>query len=263
MRPRRHDLPITRPWALVPGTHAIDGYSLVEVTRRTKRFTEFRHSSGMEGRTTTRGLWDFETREAAEAELAKLEQIWRAPIALSLRPPDMSVSPKDQGEIGRLAADAGWRSVAGFPDYWVHSDGRVFSLHSDAYLRPYEVKGYLKVSLHGGGRRRVASVHLLVAEAFHGPRPDGLECAHLDGNAKNNCADNLAWVTKQENEAQKIAHGTAIAGEKSHHAKLTNAQAEIVRAAFRRPLKRRELGELVGVSETAIEQLLRGDTYNG
>lgn len=40
----------------------------------------------------------------------------------------------------------------------------------------------------------------LVAEAFHGPAPfDRAVVMHLDENAANNRADNLAWGTQREN----------------------------------------------------------------
>ena len=41
--------------------------------------------------------------------------------------------------------------------------------------------------------------HKLVCTAFHGERPEGYECDHIDGNNLDWCADNLRWVTKVEN----------------------------------------------------------------
>lgn len=45
-------------------------------------------------------------------------------------------------------------------------------------------------------------VHRLVCEAFHGPAPDGERwpvVMHVDENAVNNRASNLAWGTQSEN----------------------------------------------------------------
>jgi hypothetical protein len=40
----------------------------------------------------------------------------------------------------------------------------------------------------------------LVCEAFHGPNPAGKPvCMHMDENAANNRANNLAWGTQSEN----------------------------------------------------------------
>ncbi len=41
--------------------------------------------------------------------------------------------------------------------------------------------------------------HKLVCTAFHGPRPEGCECDHVNGNNLDWSADNLRWVTKVEN----------------------------------------------------------------
>ena len=41
--------------------------------------------------------------------------------------------------------------------------------------------------------------HLLVAHAWLGPRPAGCQCDHINGNLLDWCADNLQWVTPQEN----------------------------------------------------------------
>ena len=41
--------------------------------------------------------------------------------------------------------------------------------------------------------------HVLVCTAFHGERPEGYECDHIDGNKLDWSANNLRWVTKEEN----------------------------------------------------------------
>ena len=41
--------------------------------------------------------------------------------------------------------------------------------------------------------------HTLVCTAFHGPRPEGYECDHINGNNMDWSASNLRWVTKMEN----------------------------------------------------------------
>ena len=64
--------------------------------------------------------------------------------------------------------------------------------------------GYVTVNLCKGNRYRSFDIHRLVAIAFL-DNPDGLlEVNHIDENKKNNCIENLEWVTKQQNEK----HGT-------------------------------------------------------
>jgi hypothetical protein len=53
----------------------------------------------------------------------------------------------------------------------------------------------------------VRYVHSLVAEAFIGPRPIGLEVRHLDGDSTNNAVDNLRYGTHAENMQDRVKHG--------------------------------------------------------
>lgn len=91
--------------------------------------------------------------------------------------------------------------------------------------------GYKTVHLYRNGKCRSTVLHIIVAEAFHGPRPSPHhEVRHLDGR-KDNCAENnLKWGTKQENEDDKLAHGTRTRGEKSNAAKLSTAQVIEIRS---------------------------------
>lgn len=42
-------------------------------------------------------------------------------------------------------------------------------------------------------------IHTLVADAFIGKRPTGLQINHIDGNKHNNVASNLEYCTRKEN----------------------------------------------------------------
>lgn len=69
--------------------------------------------------------------------------------------------------------------------------------------------GYRVVHLRDGrGRRRLVRVHVLVAEAFKGPRPPGKVVRHDDGNSHNDQASNLLYGTQGENILDSVRHGT-------------------------------------------------------
>jgi hypothetical protein len=48
-------------------------------------------------------------------------------------------------------------------------------------------------------KRRTYKVHSLIAEAFIGKRPVGLDVSHKDGDATNNAPDNLLYETRKDN----------------------------------------------------------------
>jgi hypothetical protein len=68
--------------------------------------------------------------------------------------------------------------------------------------------GYLRAVLYGDCRKISKRVHQLVMLAFVGPRPEGLETRHLDGNKLNNILTNLVYGTSSENRFDTVRHGT-------------------------------------------------------
>ncbi|WP_167757036.1 NUMOD4 motif-containing HNH endonuclease [Amycolatopsis sp. CFH S0078] len=82
--------------------------------------------------------------------------------------------------------------------------------------RTYTGHGYEQLRLCRDGNNPLHFVHVMVCEAFHGPRPEGMEVRHLDGDSRNNRADNLAWGTQSENMYDRVRHGTHHQAIKTH-----------------------------------------------
>jgi hypothetical protein len=102
-----------------------------------------------------------------------------------------------------------WRLIRREPGYKVSSRGRVRSVprtlsdgrgHGGQMLRPKEdADGYLMVKVAG----RWVHVHVLVLEAFHGPRPPGMEGCHGPGGRQDNRAEVLRWDSHRANDPDK------------------------------------------------------------
>jgi hypothetical protein len=113
-----------------------------------------------------------------------------------------------------------WLPVVGAEGrYEVSNLGRVRSLLRKApqVLKPSTgTHGYLTLYIYVDGRRRMRSVHQLVAEAFIGPRPDGVDVRHLNGVKADCRAANLAFGSRSQNMLDAVGHGQNVNSQKTH-----------------------------------------------
>lgn len=109
---------------------------------------------------------------------------------------------------------AEWRAIPSFPEYEVSDLGQV--RRGERLLsQSFNARGYPRVTLSLLGKPKTRVVHALVAEAFLGARPKGMQICHNDGVKTNNSVLNLRFATAKENEADKAAHGTKAKGSRN------------------------------------------------
>ena len=117
---------------------------------------------------------------------------------------------------------------------------------------------YFHFSANDGMRRKNVLVHVQVALAFLGPRPNGLFVCHNNGNCQDNRVINLAYKTHSENMLDKILHGTSSRGQRHHHVRLT---AEIVLLIRASDLTDQQLAKQYGVAKETITRARSGHTW--
>jgi len=156
-----------------------------------------------------------------------------------------------------------WRPVVGWERFYrVSNFGRIYSLHQTGRLTigMRIGDGYRIVKLRDGARRGHRSVHLMVLDAFVGPRPAfNYEGCHNDGNPENCRLDNLRWDTAKANQADRIAHGTDCRGEKCPVAKLTDSIVRQIRLSPEIPAS--EWAKQLGVDKGTVKSARRGATW--
>lgn len=104
--------------------------------------------------------------------------------------------------------------------YEVSSLGRVARVRKggERAVRVASVRNrYLGVNLPTPTGTRTVKVHHLVAAAFHGERPAGLQANHKDGDRFNNRASNLEWVTRERNLEHYLTELVARRGGSCRH----------------------------------------------
>jgi len=158
-----------------------------------------------------------------------------------------------------------YRAVGGFEGYRVGSDGSVWSRwayngHQPRCLgetwRPLKPQpdgdGYLALNLYRGGRPHRRKVHLLVLEAFAGPRPDGMEGCHCNGILTDCSAWNLRWDTPSANQRDRVTHGTDSRGGRNGNVRLTEDAVRSIRNALAAGATKKGLAEMHGVAPSTI-----------
>lgn len=138
-----------------------------------------------------------------------------------------------------------WLPVREFPDHYeVSSLGRVRNVGT--YHRSFTGKirkphiarnGYPMYLLSVKSRYNMRLAHRLVADAFLGPIPEGMQVNHKDGNKANCRVDNLEIVTNGENRAHSyrvlgVKPNAAPKGIANCNATLTFDQIQEIRAKY-------------------------------
>lgn len=132
-------------------------------------------------------------------------------------------------------------------DYEITKEGQVINKRNGHLLKPQpNGKGYLRVSIGG----KLQFVHRLVAQKYV-PNPENKEQVnHKDGNKLNNSADNLEWVSNQENRDHAVKNKLHLQGEQCPWSKLNWEKVEFIRE--HREMEDWDLVDLFNVSRSTI-----------
>lgn len=107
------------------------------------------------------------------------------------------------------------KPIKDFPDFYISNLGNVYRKKKGNLTKVAQRKnkfGYFRVGLSGGTKRETGdcknqgksklfqrNVHVLVAEAFLGQKPNGYQVDHIDNDKSHNYITNLRYVTPKEN----------------------------------------------------------------
>jgi hypothetical protein len=168
-----------------------------------------------------------------------------------------------------------YRLIEGWPGYRVGSDGSLWTCkprggkrrsipgHEWREMRPrLQPTGYLRAILCQKKKTWHPFMHKLVMLAFVGPVPNGMECAHNDGNRVNNCLSNLRYDTRLNNAHDKIRHGTVLRGRDFPQAKASPEIVRVIRAAIAGGESAVSVGKRFGMDNTTIGRIARREAWS-
>jgi Holliday junction resolvase RusA-like endonuclease len=151
------------------------------------------------------------------------------------------------------------KKVPGTEMIWADSNGDVWSTASGFWRKLTEsvtYYGYRQVNFKKNGKHFTTGAHRLVAAAFHGPCPDGMECMHLNDNPSDNRPVNLKWGTKEENNREKRYPQTYAPHLTPDH------RTEIIRLKKEEKWSHTRIANFFGITYHQVALLLSGRTYN-
>lgn len=153
-------------------------YTLTEdgkvFSRKTKRFLR---------PTVNKCVRLYNTYTSKQVSIAKLVKEHFAPT--------LPILPEQPAIDGRTT-----KVVLGYPDYTITATGKVFDTRRKCVQQPSSM-GKIVLVNREERTSKITMVAQLVAETFIAPSPGPYtRIRHLDGNKKNNHADNLCWVQK-------------------------------------------------------------------
>lgn len=119
---------------------------------------------------------------------------------------------------------------------------------------------YPRVSLCRKGSKRTVNVHSIVARAFLGERPEGMEVNHRDGDRCNCAASNLEYVTSSENKLHTFHLGRKPVGSAHHGAILNEEMVRRMKMRLREERPGRVSREF-GVNISTLYSIIHGKSW--
>lgn len=150
--------------------------------------------------------------------------------------------------------------------YFATRDGQIVGPRGKPLSVALTNRGYLVTSIrwkYGSRKKSYALVHRLVAAAFHGPCPDGLECNHKNGIKRDNRPENLEYVTKGQNEHH--AHQIGLKshkGSRNANAKLNERAVHECKKMYAAGVSQSKIAKRFGVSQSAVSLTINGRNWS-
>jgi|SRR5580765_628592 len=160
--------------------------------------------------------------------------------------------------------DAEWRVVEWNDNYGVSEYGHLrrerdgSNSKAGKIIKPRWNGRYFQYGLQRNCEKRYVTAHVLVCEAFHGPRPSRFhQTAHWDGNSRNCHKGNLRWATALENSDDRDRHGRIPRGT-DHPLYRSNLTEQKIREICSSTDSQRTLARRYGVGQPMIWSIRAG-----
>ena len=158
------------------------------------------------------------------------------------------------------------REIPSVPGYAATAAGEIINLRTGHTMKARACKRhlYLFVKPIVDGKQQKRAVHRLVAEAFYGRRPAGMETRHLNGIKEDCSAANLCYGTPRQNHEDCVRHGRSISllrGEAHPAHRLKEETVEDVLLFVGFGDSQASVGKRFGLSQRMVHNIVVGRNW--
>ncbi len=150
-----------------------------------------------------------------------------------------------------------WRPIKNYEGlYWVSDLGNIRSVRVACMAGDRDRFGYRRIVLQNNKRVKRFLIHRLVAEAFIGPREEGMTVNHKNGKKADNRAENLEYLTQGENEQHSFDKLGRVSPGGSRHWNHKITEQDVIQIIALRPTHSlKQLTEKFGVGAPTISMI--------
>lgn len=151
-----------------------------------------------------------------------------------------------------------WKPVYGHGGRYYEASNAGRIRRGGKVLKPStDTRGYLILHICVDGDDRCRQVHRLVAEAFLGPRPDGMTVNHINGIKVDNRVENLEYLTRADN----IRHAVAMGLKRCGGGKPRMSAADVLEVRRLADISTKELSRKYRVCQNTILNIRNGTSW--
>ena len=163
-----------------------------------------------------------------------------------------------------------YRDIAGFSNYMISNDGKVYSKYKSRNIGYHLNHGYPHVRIKNDvGKWKYVKIHRLVAIAFLSRSSEKLVCNHINGIKTDNTVTNLEWVTSSYNNQHAYDTGLKTSSRKSRNkcdehpmAKLSKHDINEINKLLSDNMFQKDIANKFNVSQATISMIKNNKTWN-
>lgn len=151
-----------------------------------------------------------------------------------------------------------WRPVIGYEGQYEVSEYGAVRSRRRSRLTTHEVGGgYVRVQLYRDGRKHNLLVASIVARAFLGPCPPGMEVNHKSGDKHDNGFRNLEYLTRPENiqHSRDVLGNQWPQGEQHGMARLTEVDVRQIRELLSQRMAQGAIAARFQIHQTMVSRI--------